>query len=306
MPQLTNVSLYCPVNRSPTSAAVDDEPRGLAQAGQLTRQRTARAGRRGRHRHHPRHRHDGRDVAYFLSLASSTVTSPSCSLDPMPGNPPRPSVPTARSIFTTASPSPPIPSPVVAGRWWCSTTPFITAHEAQKMHTTRMDTFQSPNPRHRRDDEHGQGVLLFDGACTRQTGRTANFPWARSKGVSLTCLRVDIVYSYANLGGEVIDAMVTQGVKGSMCSTKCGRRQYDGRRAGYALEQAAQEGRGGGALLAHRQRRGGPPTSKSNDDKLGFIAGMELKRTEGPHSFDAGPHANQRSQEAPRVFCPQY
>ena len=35
------------------------------------------------------------------------------------------------------------------------------AREAQKMHTTRMDTFAVAQPRHRRDDEHRQGVLLF-------------------------------------------------------------------------------------------------------------------------------------------------
>ena len=143
------------------------------------------------------------------------------------------------------------------------------AREAQKMHSTRMDTFQSPN----------RGI-----AGMMNTGKaffySMNIPRHGTKsefsvdGKSVSDLpRVDIVYSYANLGGEVIDAMVAQGVKGIVLDGVGDGNTTDAALA--ALERAAKKG----VVVVRCSRTGSGVVDRNvevNDDKLGFIAGMEL------------------------------
>src|SRR5215475_15525395 len=84
------------------------------------------------------------------------------------------------------------------------------AREAQKMHTTRMDTFASPN--------RGIAGMMNTGKAFFYSANTVRHT-TRSEfsldGLTVASLpRVEIVYSYANLGGDVIDAMVEKGAKG--------------------------------------------------------------------------------------------
>ena len=98
-----------------------------------------------------------------------------------------------------------------------------------------------------------------------------NSPWTARASSDLP--RVDIVYSYANLGGEVIDAMVAQGVKGIVLDGVGDGNTTDAALA--ALEQAAKKG----VAVVRCSRTGSGVVDRNvevNDDKLGFIAGMEL------------------------------
>ena len=83
------------------------------------------------------------------------------------------------------------------------------AREAQKMHTTRMDTFRSPN--------RGIAGMMNTGKAFFYSTHTARHTTGSEfslDGLTVANLpRVEVVYSYANLGGELIDALVAQGVK---------------------------------------------------------------------------------------------
>ncbi len=84
------------------------------------------------------------------------------------------------------------------------------AREAQKMHTTRMDTFQFTEPRHRRMMNTGK-AFFYSANTTRHTTKSE----FSLDGLTVANLpRVEFVYSYANLGGDMIDALVEKGVKG--------------------------------------------------------------------------------------------
>jgi L-asparaginase len=143
------------------------------------------------------------------------------------------------------------------------------AREAQKMHTTRMDTFQSPN--RGIAGMMNTGKAFFYSMNTPRHGTKSEFS---VDGKSVSDLpRVDIVYSYANLGGEVIDAMVAQGAKGIILDGVGDGNTTDAALA--ALENAAKKG----VVVVRCSRTGSGVVDRNvevNDDKLGFIAGMEL------------------------------
>jgi L-asparaginase len=85
--------------------------------------------------------------------------------------------------------------------------------------------------------------------------------------------RVEVVYSYANLGSELIDALVAQGVKGIVLAGVGDGNSTDAALA--ALEKAAKKG----VAVVRCSRTGSGVVDRNvevNDDKLGFIAGMEL------------------------------
>jgi L-asparaginase len=82
-----------------------------------------------------------------------------------------------------------------------------------------------------------------------------------------------VVYSYANLGGEVIDAAVEKGVKGIVLAGVGDGNTTDAALA--ALERAAKKG----VAVVRCSRTGSGLVDRNveiSDDKLGFIAGMEL------------------------------
>src|SRR4029453_8367668 len=84
------------------------------------------------------------------------------------------------------------------------------ARESQKMHPTRMDTFASPN--------RGIAGMMNTGKAFFYSANTVRHTTKSEfslDGLTVANLpRVDVVYSYANLGGDMIDALVAQGVKG--------------------------------------------------------------------------------------------
>lgn len=143
------------------------------------------------------------------------------------------------------------------------------AREAQKTHTTRMDTFESPN--RGIAGMMNTGKAFFYSANTAKHGGQSEFS---VDGVTVAKLpRVEVVYSYANLGGDLIDAMVEKGVKGIVLAGVGDGNTTDAALA--ALEQAAKKG----VVVVRCSRTGSGVVDRNvevNDDKLGFIAGMEL------------------------------
>jgi L-asparaginase len=143
------------------------------------------------------------------------------------------------------------------------------ARESQKMHTTRMDTFHSPNRGIAGMMNTGK-AFFYNANTVRHTTKTefsidgltvANIP------------RVEVVYSYANLGGDVVDALVGLGVKGIILDGVGDGNTTDAALA--ALEKAAKKG----VAVVRCSRTGSGIVDRNvevNDDKLGFIAGMEL------------------------------
>jgi L-asparaginase len=143
------------------------------------------------------------------------------------------------------------------------------ARESQKMHTTRMDTFQSPN--------RGIAGMMNTGKAFFYSANTVRHTTKSEfaiDGLTVANLpRVEVVYSYANLGGDMIDALVEKGVKGIILAGVGDGNSTDAALAG--LEKAARKG----VAVVRCSRTGSGIVDRNvevNDDKLGFVAGMEL------------------------------
>jgi L-asparaginase len=143
------------------------------------------------------------------------------------------------------------------------------ARESQKMHTTRMDTFASPNRGIAGMMNTGK-AFFYSQNTTRHTTKS-EFSVAGLKTTDLP--RVEIVYSHADLGGETVNYLVGKGVKGIVLAGVGDGNSTDAVIA--ALEQAAKKG----VAVVRCSRVGSGVVDRNvevNDDKLGFIAGMEL------------------------------
>jgi len=143
------------------------------------------------------------------------------------------------------------------------------AREAQKMHTTHMDTFESPN--------RGIAGVMNTGKANFysyiSTRHTTNSEFSIEGLTAANMPRVVVVYSYVNLGGEIIDALVANGVKGIVLAGVGDGNTTDAALA--ALARAAQKG----VAVVRCSRTGSGIVDRNvevNDDKLGLIAGMEL------------------------------
>jgi L-asparaginase len=143
------------------------------------------------------------------------------------------------------------------------------ARETQKMHSTRMDTFQSPNRGIAGMMNTGKAFFYSDNTVRHTT--KSEF---KLDGLTVGNLpRVEVIYSYANLGGDLIDALVEKGVKGIVLAGVGDGNSTDAALA--ALERAAKKG----VAVVRCSRTGAGVVDRNvevNDDKLGFIAGMEL------------------------------
>jgi L-asparaginase len=143
------------------------------------------------------------------------------------------------------------------------------AREVQKTNTTELDTFHSPN-RGRAGVINVGKVQFFSQNNTRHTTKS-EFSVDGKKPSDLP--RVEIVYSYENLGPEMIDFLVQQGVKGIVLAGVGDGNSTD---AGIAaLGTAAKKG----VAVVRSSRTGSGLVARNvevNDDKLGFIASMEL------------------------------
>ena len=143
------------------------------------------------------------------------------------------------------------------------------AREAQKTHTTRMDTFVSPN--------RGIAGMMNTGKAFFYSANTARHTTGSEftiDGLTPAVLpRVEIVYSYANLGGDLVEVMVAKGAKGIVLAGV-----GDGNTTDAALA-ALQRAAGQGVAVVRCSRTGSGVVDRNvevNDDRLGFIAGMEL------------------------------
>jgi len=143
------------------------------------------------------------------------------------------------------------------------------AREAQKTNTTELDTFKSPN--RGRAGVMNTGKIEFFSENTTRHGTKSEFSVDGKAPADLP--RVEIVYSYENLGPEMIDDLVKEGVKGIVLAGVGDGNSTDAAIA--ALSAAAKKG----VAVVRSSRVGSGLVVRNvevNDDKLGFIAAMEL------------------------------
>jgi L-asparaginase len=143
------------------------------------------------------------------------------------------------------------------------------AHEAQKTNTTQLDTFKSPN-RGRAGVMNTGKAYFFNQNTVRHT---TNSEFSVDGKSAADLPRVDIVYSYANFGRDMIDFLVSKGVKGIVLAGVGDGNSTDDAIA--ALADAAKKG----VAVVRSSRTGSGLVVRNvevNDDKLGFIASMEL------------------------------
>lgn len=143
------------------------------------------------------------------------------------------------------------------------------AHEAQKTNSTALDTFKSPN-RGRAGVMNTGKAYFFSQNTTRHTTKSE----LSVDGKEVKDLpRVEVVYSYANFGRDTIDFLVSKGVKGIVLAGVGDGNSTDAAIA--ALADAVKKG----VVVVRATRTGSGLVVRNvevDDDKLGFIAAMEL------------------------------
>jgi L-asparaginase len=143
------------------------------------------------------------------------------------------------------------------------------AHEAQKVNSTALNTFLSPN-RGRAGVMNVGTLHLFSKNTKRHTTRSE----FSIEGKNTNDLpRVDIIYSYANFGPDVVDFLVKAGAKGIVLAGVGDGNSTDAVIA--ALSDAAKKG----VAVVRATRTGSGIVVRNvevDDDKLGLIASMEL------------------------------
>ena len=143
------------------------------------------------------------------------------------------------------------------------------AREAQKMNTTELDTFHSPN-RGRAGVMNVGRIEFFSQNTTRHTTKSEFSVDGKTPG---DLPDVEIVYSCENLGPEMIDFLVQRGVKGIVLAGV-----GDGNSTDVAIAALAAAAKKGIAVV-RSSRVGSGVVARNveiNDDKMGFIAYMEL------------------------------
>jgi len=143
------------------------------------------------------------------------------------------------------------------------------AREVQKMNSTALNTFQSPN--RGRAGVMNVGTIHFFSKNTTRHGPQSEFSVDGAAVADLP--RVDIIYSYANFGPDVVDFLVKQGAKGIVLAGVGDGNSTDAVIA--ALSDAAKKG----VAVVRATRTGSGLVVRNvevDDDKLGFIASMEL------------------------------
>jgi len=143
------------------------------------------------------------------------------------------------------------------------------AHEAQKMNSTSLGTFQSPN-RGRAGVMNVGTIHIFSKNTARHTTKSE----FSVDGKAVADLpRVEVIYSYANVGPEVVNFLVKDGAKGIVLAGVGDGNSTDAVIA--ALSEAAKKG----VVVARATRTGSGLIVRNvevDDDKLGFITSMEL------------------------------
>jgi L-asparaginase len=141
------------------------------------------------------------------------------------------------------------------------------AREVEKTNTLNLAAFVSPN-RGRAGETHTGDVNFFS-AEVKRYGKTSEF----ALGEHPQLPRVDIVYSYANFGRDLIDCLVKIGTKGIVVAgTGDGNITAD---AQAGLEDAVRKG----VVVVRSTRVGSGPVLRDvevNDDEMGFVASDDL------------------------------
>jgi L-asparaginase len=141
------------------------------------------------------------------------------------------------------------------------------ARDVKKSNTTRLDAFDSPNRGRAGLIENGKAVL-FSPSIFRY-GLRSEFS---IDGVA-DLPRVEIVYSYANVGRGMIDFLVSEGVKGIVLAGVGDGNTTDKALAG--LKDAVDHG----VVVVRSSRTQSGSTHRNveiNDDQMGFIVSEEL------------------------------
>jgi L-asparaginase len=141
------------------------------------------------------------------------------------------------------------------------------AREVSKTNTTQVGTFRAT--------DRGLAGLVHAGRLHLYAPPVRRHTTASEFSVDATTVlpRVDIVYAYAGMGRELIDAAVHAGAKGLVIAGV-----GDGNLNAAALSAAAAAARAGVAIV-RSSRTGGGVVERNlevNDDELGFIAADEL------------------------------
>jgi len=141
------------------------------------------------------------------------------------------------------------------------------AREATKTNTTQLDTFKSPN-RGKAGMTNAGRVYWYDPLATRHT---ANSVFSVDKLTELP--RVEIVYAYASVGRDFIDACVAAGCKGIVLAGV-----GDGNATQIAVEGLRDAVKKGVAVVRSSRTNSGitDRNVELNDDELGTLASMEL------------------------------
>ena len=143
------------------------------------------------------------------------------------------------------------------------------AREAQKVNSTQLDTFKSPNRGRAGVMNTGIAHFFFPNNARHTTKSQFSVDGVKPDALP----RVEIVYSYANFGRDTIDFLVQQGVKGIVLAGVGDGNTTDTAMAGLA--DAAKKG----VAVVRATRTGSGIVARNievNDDKLGLIASMEL------------------------------
>jgi L-asparaginase len=143
------------------------------------------------------------------------------------------------------------------------------AHDAQKMNSTELNTFHSPNCG--RAGVINTGNLHLLSKCTSR--RTTDSEFSVDGKSTKDLPRVDIIYSYANFGPDVVDFLVKQGSKGIVLAGV-----GDGNSTDAVMEALSKAAKKGVAVVRATRTGSGfvVRNVEVNDDKMGFIASMEL------------------------------
>jgi L-asparaginase len=144
---------------------------------------------------------------------------------------------------------------------------LFAARDIQKTNTTDLQTFVSPNRGQLGEAYYGK-VIYFGRPLTRHT---VNSEFSLD-GVT-TMPRVDIVYAHENGDGTMVKAAVAAGAKGIVLAGV-----GDGNATAPMIEALAEAVKQG-VVVVRSTRVGSGIVRRNielNDDKLGFVAAMEL------------------------------
>ena len=143
------------------------------------------------------------------------------------------------------------------------------AREAVKTNSTALDTFKSPN--------RGRAGIMNTGKAyffsTSTMAHTTKSEFSVDGKVVKDLPRVEVVYSYVNLGRDGIDFFVSKGVKGIVLAGV-----GDGNSTDIAIAALAEAATKGVAVVRATLTGSGLVVRnvEVDDDKLGFIVSMEL------------------------------